>query len=414
MIRVYFVLNQFPVASETFVVNQVVAAITAGYSVKILTREIRDTNCSSQQELIHKHDLMSRVCCIKENGPQKTGSRVKKALGFLIRNPALWRVFLRAFFFHESGKRRFGLGLWFRIAAFLPFRDADIYHAQFGENGRFIAVMKSLGVMKGELLTTFHGYDAHFQAESLERQRKHYALLFAIGKRFSVNSDYIRRKLLALGCDGEKIMRLPMGVDVNFFCPTEVVGRGGEVIRLLSVGRLTRLKGHSLAIECVSRLLDGKWRVTYDIIGDGVERKELQDLIDRSGLSGRVCIHGFLSQSEVRDFMGKSDIFLMPSICDEKGRREAQGMVTAEAQAMMLPVVAFDSGGVKDTLIENETGLLAREADIEDFTSKVEFLIRHPEKRISMGTRGRRHVIDHFSLERMRAALIAFYEAVVT
>ena len=65
--------------------------------------------------------------------------------------------------------------------------------------------------------------------------------------------------------------------------------------------------------------------------------------------------------------------------------KESQGWVSAEAQACVLPAVAFDSGGVKYTLIDGETGFLCKEKDIECYTEKIELLIRNDSLRKKMG-----------------------------
>jgi colanic acid/amylovoran biosynthesis glycosyltransferase len=94
---------------------------------------------------------------------------------------------------------------------------------------------------------------------------------------------------------------------------------------------------------------------------------------------------GKRNQEEISRVLPMQDIFLMTSITDPKYGVESQGLVTAEAQACGLPVVAFDSGGVKYTFIDGETGFLCKEKDIECYTEKIELLIRNDSLRKKMG-----------------------------
>ena len=87
----------------------------------------------------------------------------------------------------------------------------------------------------------------------------------------------------------------------------------------------------------------------------------------------------------------------MTSITDDDGRGEAQGVVTAEAQSCGLPVVAFDSGGVSETLIDKETGFLIPERNKELLVEKVKHLINNPDKRVKMGFKAREFVVHQFS-----------------
>ena len=87
----------------------------------------------------------------------------------------------------------------------------------------------------------------------------------------------------------------------------------------------------------------------------------------------------------------------MTSITDTDGCGEAQGVVTAEAQSCGLPVVAFDSGGVSETLVDHETGFLIPERNTDLLVEKVKYLINNPHERINMGLKAREFVVHQFS-----------------
>ena len=108
--------------------------------------------------------------------------------------------------------------------------------------------------------------------------------------------------------------------------------------------------------------------------------------------------------------MDNSDIFLLPGIHDEiTGRAENQGLVIQEAQAMNLPVVVSDAGGMKYGLINNETGYVIKEKNIDEFVEKLNILIDNPFLRLSMGIKGRKYVVENFDSKILYKKLISYY-----
>lgn len=112
-------------------------------------------------------------------------------------------------------------------------------------------------------------------------------------------------------------------------------GARGERPTALCAGRLNRFKGVSLAIDAV-RLLPA-WQLT--IVGEGPDRGRLERLVHDEGLAGRVTFAGALPQDRLWRELSRADALLLPSL------KEGASFVAAEAQALGVPVVAFDGGG---------------------------------------------------------------------
>lgn len=105
--------------------------------------------------------------------------------------------------------------------------------------------------------------------------------------------------------------------------------------RAVCVGRLNRFKGVEIAIEAIAQA--ARWRLI--IIGDGPDRRRLERLVVRSGLSDRIEFTGLLSQADLWNLMGAADALLLPSL------KEGASFVAVEAAALGLPVVAFSANG---------------------------------------------------------------------
>ena len=105
-----------------------------------------------------------------------------------------------------------------------------------------------------------------------------------------------------------------------------------EQPRFLFVGRLTRLKGLDTALRALGGLKDRDW--TLDVIGDGPQRTELENLIAELGLKERIAFHGF--RDDVEAWMVRSSCLLFPS------NQEGMGLAVLEAVNVGLPVLASD------------------------------------------------------------------------
>lgn len=125
-------------------------------------------------------------------------------------------------------------------------------------------------------------------------------------------------------------------------------------IRLLFVGRLVNYKRPELAIEAFRLIRERFANATLDIVGDGY----LLETLKAHSVDG-VRLHGRISDAEKFDLMAVSSVLLVTSL------HEGWGIVVTEAAASGLPVVAVDVPGLQDAVIDECTGLLAKDSSIE-------------------------------------------------
>ena len=107
--------------------------------------------------------------------------------------------------------------------------------------------------------------------------------------------------------------------------------------------------------------------------------------------------------------MEESHAFIMPGIYDNSRRAETQGLVIQEAQAMELPVLISDVGGMKFGVIDGETGFVLKEKDLNAFVKKVELLIQDENLARAMGKKGREFVIQNYDSKVLGAKLEKLY-----
>lgn len=153
------------------------------------------------------------------------------------------------------------------------------------------------------------------------------------------------------GCDFKYI---PNAVDTGYFhCSRQ--NNMKNIIRLISVGNLTKNKNHRLAILGISNLVSNGLNVEYRIIGAGPELTSLKKLVNELGLSDVVSFLGSKSRAEIKTLLSASDRFLLPSIS------ETFGVVLVEAMSSGLPVIALENGGSESIILNTKVGILVKD-----------------------------------------------------
>ena len=173
---------------------------------------------------------------------------------------------------------------------------------------------------------------------------------------------------------------------------------------ILFVGRLREAKGILGLIELLARTHSD---ITMSVVGDGLARQQAEETVQRLGLENRVTFHGWLMGKALKEAYQQNALVVVPSLAPE-----AFGIIGLEAATMCRPTVAFDVGGIGDWLKDSETGYLVRAGDFDQMKSRIEFLLRNPEKARTMGLKARDYVEKHFSAESHLTELIRIFDSV--
>ncbi|MDO5970567.1 glycosyltransferase [Flavivirga aquimarina] len=392
--EIVFVLGSYPHDSETFITNQIIYAIEAGYDVKISVTELNTIKGSSQEALIEKYNLLSLIHIRSVKVPKSYILKVLKCLALIVLNLDSFKIILKIF----TNKRKDKIKKCFQALNFKPLMKKDVFHIQFANNSFFLADYKKQGFLKknSNLLVTFHGWDAHFNSGNLGFLKAKYKELFENVNAVILSSNYLKEKLIALGCDNNKIKIIPNGVDAYSAFPYKEK-QIKTPVSLLSVGRIVPLKGHIFGVKVVEKLVSKGLNVNYTIIGDGDFKKELKRYIDTTLVKENINLVGTKTQTEIIDYLHRSDLFLMTSVRDEDGRSEAFGLVTIEAQSTGTPVIAFDTGGVKETVKEGFSGYLVKEKDVETMAEKILLLVNNTTLFNELSKNARTFVEENFN-----------------
>lgn len=166
---------------------------------------------------------------------------------------------------------------------------------------------------------------------------------------------------------------VPRAVDPAVFFPRANSNRDEKPRRLLFVGLLVPVKGVPYLLQALAILHRRRDDWHLDIVGDGPERANYEQLVAQLGLADSVTFHGLKSKREVAEFMRQADLFVLASVWD------SLPSVLLEAMASGLPIVATAVGGIPE-IVDEDSGILAKAIDPNDLCQRMEAALRNLEQ----------------------------------
>lgn len=178
--------------------------------------------------------------------------------------------------------------------------------------------------------------------------------------------------------------------------------RDGETGRMLFVGQVIRGKGLDLLLSAASKLR-GEW--TLDVVGEGRQLAECRLQAEQLGIAGRVNFAGWVPHEQLDEWYQRASFTVVPSRWPEPF-----GMIGLEAMSRSRPVIAFDSGGIRDWLAHDQVGFMVPQGDVAALTRALQQAIETPRLMKRLGYYAARHCQRRFShanyLDRMQSALV--------
>jgi 1,2-diacylglycerol 3-alpha-glucosyltransferase len=203
---------------------------------------------------------------------------------------------------------------------------------------------------------------------------------------------------------------IPTGIDLEAYQTAS-----GEQIRkkkhwekdivMISVGRLAPEKNWQLLLQAAALVLKDHPQFRLVLIGDGPDRKSLENQAKELGIRKRVTFTGSLSFAEIPDYMKAANLFGFASIT------ETQGLATLEAMAAGLPVVAVNGSGTRDILKHDQQGYLV-ENNAEALAAGIKRLLAHPDRMKKFAEAAYKRA-QSFNIELLTNKLLDVYEQAI-
>lgn len=297
-----------------------------------------------------------------------------------------------------SSKGRYDGQLLSSIAEFARAREVELIHAHLFTMGVYGSMAARLARIP--CIITFHGMGQEWRNGS-----RLWAMRLAgrLSDRVVTVSDYLRMHAIKrLRIPEHRVVRIYNGVDPARFEVRRNVG--GSVVG--TVGRLRPEKGHAYLLDAARAVVAEVPEATFLLVGDGPCLPDLERHRDALGLNGRVTFLG--RRCDVPALLGQMTLFVLPSVS------EGLSIATIEAQAAGLPVIVTDCGGPTEIVVHAESGVVVPPADASALARAIVCLLRDPALAQDLGQKGRKRVIQHFSLERMLAAYARLYGRLIS
>ena len=201
------------------------------------------------------------------------------------------------------------------------------------------------------------------------------------------------------------MVKIAPGIDVDHFHPVdssklrETLGLSDKKI-IVSVGRLVHRKGQDHLITSMPQILNEVPNAHLVIVGQGPYRSELEKLVEKFKVSDSVTFIGRIQYEQLPAYICLGDIFAMPSRSRLMGLEvEGLGIVYLEASSCGLPVLAGNSGGAPDAVLNNKTGVVVDGTNDSEIAAAAIGLLNNPEKSQLMGEAGRKWIIQDWRWE---------------
>jgi glycosyltransferase involved in cell wall biosynthesis len=193
---------------------------------------------------------------------------------------------------------------------------------------------------------------------------------------------------------------VPLGIELERFSSGKpTLHKDGPLVG--NVARLARQKGQRTLLDAARLVLERRRDARFAIVGDGELRDELRRHAEDLGLGGRVLFTG--ARDDVPDLLASFDVFAFPSLF------EGLCLAVIEAQAAGVPVVATPVGGIRETVVDGETGLLVPPESPGELADAILRVLDRPEEARRLADEARRRVLERFSVKRMVAETLALY-----
>lgn len=174
---------------------------------------------------------------------------------------------------------------------------------------------------------------------------------------------------------------------------------------LLCVDRIAPEKNIEFLIEAFQKIAAARKETCFMLVGDGPSLAGLKNLAQKLGVGGRMIFTGVIDQKNIPDYYASADIFMHSSLT------ETQGLVTVEAMASALPVVAVEASGVSDLVQNGNSGILTSYSQPE-FVAALLSLLDDKARRLELGRNAEKEA-QKYSIGASTEKLLRIYNRVL-
>lgn len=237
-------------------------------------------------------------------------------------------------------------------------------------------------------------------------------LMYRLASGVIANAGGIKEQLVVRDhVEADRVWVIHNGIDLDRFDQLMHQGRvttsSDDGRRLAVIANLRPEKGHLVLLDAIARLINRFPLLQVFIAGNGPMKDAITTRIGKLNLSRNVMMTGEIDN--VPAFLAGVDVVVLPSL-----KNEGFPNAVMEAMAAGKAVVATDTGGTGELVVDGLTGLIVRPNDVSGLADRLTTLCADPERVKKMGEAGRRRIEERFTVSQMTSRFESLYEELLT
>lgn len=350
--KILMVVACFPKIHDVCILNHITGLIDRGHDVRIYA--LREGNYNNLQENVVKYDLISRT---------------------MFELPSNLNDYDIVMF--QLGHKLFDI------------REGHNFKGKFdirkSHNFKGKIVVRLLGFdITAFLKENPHAYDYYFEACDL----------------FMPVCEAFTKFLIQAGCNPDKIIVSHSSIDCSTFTFKQKTITQDDTINIISAGRFVEKKGFIYSIQAIADLIKEYPSIRYTIIGEGVLKKECQDLIKKLGVADKIKLDSWYSHDKYIPILQNSHIFVLTSVTAQNNDQEGIPNVLIEAMATGAITVASDHSGNSELISHKKSGFLVPERNSKAIYNTIKYIIKNYNKLLPMQQAALEKVYESFEMEK--------------
>jgi colanic acid/amylovoran biosynthesis glycosyltransferase len=278
------------------------------------------------------------------------------------------------------------------LAKYLTEQKIDVVFAEYGMVGASITEACQLADVP--LVIHYHGADVHHR-ETVALYHDLYQKAFKYASGLIAVSGDMAKALIAMGAPAEKVVTASCGVDTSAF-PLLDISKTERTF--LAIGRFVKKKSPTSVIKAFKQVVDKFPDATLSMVGTGPLFDEVKALISQLQLEKNVTLFGGLKAEQVKALFAKARCFVQHSVTAPDGDMEGTPVTILEAGSSGLAIVSTQHAGIKEAVINGETGYLVPEHDIESMAGYMIKIAADVNLAVELGKKEATHIRENYDI----------------
>lgn len=293
------------------------------------------------------------------------------------------------------------------LADYLKKQKIDVVFVEYGTVGAMVT--KACQLANVPLVIHYHGFDVH-HTQTVEAYLPWYKEAFSYASSFIAVSVDMAVELERLGAPAEKIHLASCGVDTSKFPVLDILNTQKN---FLAVGRFVEKKSPQSVVKAFKPVVEKFPDAHLWMVGQGPLFEETKALITAFKLEQSITLTGVLKTDQIKELMQQARIFVQHSVTAKNGDKEGTPVTILEAGSSGLAIVSTLHAGIKEAVVNNQTGFLVPEYDIAAMANYMIKLAEDVQLAADLGRKEAEHIRKSYDInDRIKTITLLLQQAI--